>query len=178
MKKIMIVAAAALWGTVAFSVESGNIVGYQDVSKGAVKQPMFGFTFTPVSGASTIKLGAIKASGMQGGKDYIQVINPTTLATSAQYTYYSLAQAQQAAADSAEELVEEGEYDNYEEAYADELSTYSARVGWWTGAPGYSTRADNVIVEAGDAFLGLSSAAHALTFNFKSVLALTPIAAE
>jgi len=46
MKKIMFAAAVAA-GMVAFgdAIESNNIVGYQDVSKGAVKQPLFGFTF-------------------------------------------------------------------------------------------------------------------------------------
>ena len=160
----------ALWGTVAFSVESANIVGYQDVSKGAVKQPLFGFTFTPVSGASTVKLGSITASGMVGGLDSIQVINPTTLASSAVYTYYSDAQAREEAADEAG--ASEGE--DFDEVY-DELKEL---VGWWNANAFGTVSADDVVVEAGDAFLVLSPDANALTFNFKSVLDLTPVAAE
>ena len=97
MKKVMFAAAVAA-GMVAFgeAIQSANIVGYQDVSKGAVKQPLFGFTFTPVSGATTVKLGAVTAKGMEGGNDIIQVINPTTLGTSARYTYYSDTQARAA----------------------------------------------------------------------------------
>ena len=36
--------------------------------------------------------------------------------------------------------------------------------------------ADNVVVKPGDAFLGLSADANALTFNFKSALDVTPVA--
>ena len=177
MKKIMIVAAAALWGTVAFSVESGNIVGYQDVSKGAVKQPLLGFTFTPISGASTIKLGSVKASGMEGGRDVIQILNPTTLATSSAYTYYSDAQARAEAAEEAEGETGATSGDEYDEVYAEVYDELKELVGWWDGGLGV-TSADDVVVEAGDAFLVLSDNANALTFNFKSVLDLTPVAAE
>ena len=103
MKKLMIAAAVAATAGIAGAIESANIVGYQDVSKGAVAKPMFGFTFVPVDGSTSVKLGSVTVSGMRGGYDYIQVINPTTLGTDARYTYYSLAQAQAAAADSAQE---------------------------------------------------------------------------
>ena len=181
MKKIMFAAAVAAIGT-AFAVESGNIVGYQDVSKGAVKQPLFGFTFTPISGASTIKLGSVTASGMEGGRDTISVINPTTLGTTAQYTYYSDAQARADAAEEAAGVAEEAtgetsgaEYDaEYATAYEETYEELKELIGWWSGGLG-NTSADEVVVEAGDAFLVLSPAANALTFNFKSVLDLTPI---
>ena len=45
MKKIMIVAAAALWGTVAFSVESGNVVGYTTKAVTAGKYYLIGTQF-------------------------------------------------------------------------------------------------------------------------------------
>lgn len=159
------------------AIESANIVGYQDISKGAVAKPMFGFTFVPTDGSTSVKLGSVTVTGMRGGLDYLQVINPTTLGADAQYTYYSAAQAAADAADSAEELVEEGEYDDYDEAYADEFATYSARVGWWNGAPGgkSSARSDNVIVNPGDAFLVYGNASRPHTFNIKGVLDLTPI---
>ena len=165
MKKIMFAAAVAASMIAIAEVESG-IVGYQDVSKGAVKQPLFGFTFTPVSGASTIKLGSVTVKGMVGGSDSIQVINPTTLASDAVYTYYSDAQAQ---AEAAEEAA--GDPEVYEEVYAE----LSELVGWWVNGKIGTVSADNVVVEAGDAFLVLSPDANALTFNFKSVLDLTPI---
>ena len=161
----MFTAAAALCATVGLAIESANIVGYQDVSKGAVAKPMFGFTFVPVDGSTSVKLGDVTVSGMRGGADYIQVINPTTLSTDALYTYYSLTQAQSDAADSAEELVEEGDYDTYEEAYADEYATFSAMVGWWNGAPGRSTRSDDVYIPVGSGFLGLGNASRPMTFT-------------
>ena len=61
MKKIMIVAAAALWGTVAFSVESGNIVGYQSkATKGSFYFTFVVPTFKTVDTNATLNLGDIK----------------------------------------------------------------------------------------------------------------------
>ena len=156
MKKLMITGAAALCAAVGFAIESQNIVGYQDVDKGAVKQPMFGFTFTPVSGASTIKLGSVTASGMEGGRDIIQVINPTTLGTSASYTYYSDAQAQAEATEEAD-----GDPEAYEEVYAE----LSELVGWWVGGKFGKESADNVDVAVGSGFLGLSPDANDIAFK-------------
>ena len=181
MKKLMFaLVAAGAAAVMADGIESANIVGYQGVSKGSVAQPMFGFTFVPVDGATSNKLGDVTVSGMKGGNDYIQVINSTTLGLDARYTYYSAAQAEAEAADSAEELVEEGEYESYEEAYADEYPTFAAKIGWWNGTPGgkSSVRSENIVVNEGDAFLVSGNASRPLTFNFKSVTDLTPIAAE
>lgn len=177
MKKLMFAASAALIATVGLGVESANIVGYQAVSKGAVKQPMFGFTFTPVSGAvtnSTIKLGSVTASGMES-TDRIQVINPTTLASSAVYTYYSDALARAEAADEAEGETGATEGEEYEEVYAEVYAELKENVGWWVAGKFGTESADDVVVNPGDAFLGLSPTANPLTFNFKSVLDLTPV---
>ena len=139
-------------------------MGYQDVSKGAVKQPMFGFTFTPIGGAATIKLGTVTATGMQGGRDFIQVINPTTLAASAQYTYYSDAQAQADAAEEAE-IRHDDDGDDYDEAYAEEYAANKAKIGWWTGTVGKSSSADNVDVAVGSGFLGFSAASRNIAYT-------------
>ena len=155
----------ALWGTVAFSVESGNIVGYQDVSKGAVKQPLFGFTFTPVSGASTVKLGAITASGMEGGRDVIQILNPTTLATSSAYTYYSDAQARAEAAEEAEGETGATSGEEYDEVYAEVYDELKELVGWWVNGAFGVTSANNVDVAVGSGFLGLSDNANNISFT-------------
>ena len=166
MKKLMFaLVAAGAAAVMGDAIESANIVGYQGVSKGSVAQPMFGFTFVPVDGATSNKLGDVAVNGMRGGTDFIQVINPTTLAQDAQYTYYSAAQAENAARTSAEELVEEGEYDTFEEAYADEYPRFAARIGWWTGTVGSSSRADDVYVAVGSGFLGLGNASRPMTFN-------------
>ena len=142
-----------------------------------MKQPLFGFTFTPVTGAATIKLGSVTVKGMEGGLDTIQVINPTTLGTTAQYTYYSDAQARAEAAEEAEGETGATEGEEYEEVYNEVYAELAELVGWWNGALGV-TSADNVVVNPGDAFLVLSPAANALTFNFKSVLDLTPVVEE
>ena len=150
-------------------------MGYQDVDKGAVKQPMFGFTFTPVGGASTIKLGSITASGMEGGLDVIQVINPTTLGATTSYTYYSDAQARAEAAEEAEDETGATSGEEYEEVYAEVYNELKDLIGWWVNGKMGTESAADVVVNPGDAFLGLSPAANALTFNFKSVLDLTPV---
>ena len=64
----------------------------------------------------------------------------------------------------------EGDSEVYEEVYAE----LSELIGWWAGRLG-GTSADNVVVKPGDAFLGLSADANALTFNFKGALDVTPV---
>ena len=165
MKKLMFAAAAAFCGTV-FGLESANVVGYQDIETTAVKSPMFGFTFMPVGGGDTVLLGSVKALGMNGGRDTVQVINPETLAPDAQYTYYS---DEQARAEAMEEA--EGDPEAFEEVY-EELKEL---VGWWVAGALGRTPAGDVVVGAGKAFLGLSPDRNNLTFNFKSALDITPV---
>ena len=131
-------------------------------SAGAVRSPIFA-NFLP----SDCYLKDILVSGMVGGNDSIQVINPTTLATDAAYTYYSDEQAQAEAMEEAE-----GDEEAFEEVYAE----LKELVGWWVNGKLGKESADDVVVKAGQAFLGLSKDANAMTFKFKSVLDLTPIA--
>jgi len=142
-------------------------------SPGAVKQPIVA-NFLP----ARMYLKDILVSGMDGGRDIIQVINPTTLGADALYTYYSDAQARAEAAEEAEDEAGASSGEDYEEAFAEVYAELKEQVGWWVGQRVGGTSADNVIVNPGDAFLVLSPAANALTFNFKSVLDLTPIASE
>lgn len=162
MKKLMIAAAAAACGSV-FALESANIVGYGTVQTEAVKQRMFGFTFVPVAGGDSVKLGSVKATGMAGGADMIQVINPTTLGTSAQYTYYSDAQAK---AEAMEES--EGDPEVYEEVYAE----LKELVGWWAGRLG-GTSANDVDIDVGSGFLGLSADKNNISFECAGSVPLT-----
>ena len=148
-------------------------MGYQDVSKGAVKQPLFGFTFTPVTGAATIKLGSVTVKGMEGGLDRIQVINPTTLASDAVYTYYSDAQARAEAAEEAEGETGTTEGEEYEEVFAEVYDELKGNVGWWAGAVG-GTSADNVDVAVGSGFLGLSPSANNIAFTCSGEAPTTP----
>ena len=163
MKKLMIAASAALCATVGFSLESANVVGYGNVQTEAVKQRMFGFTFVPVAGGDSVKLGSVKATGMAGGADMIQVINPTTLGTSAQYTYYSDAQAK---AEAMEES--EGDPEVYEEVYAE----LKELIGWWAGRLG-GTSANDVDIDVGSGFLGLSADKNNISFECAGSVPLT-----
>ena len=127
---------------------------------------MFGFTFMPVGGGDTVLLGSVKALGMNGGRDTVQVINPETLAPDAQYTYYS---DEQARAEAMEEA--EGDPEAFEEVY-EELKEL---VGWWVAGALGRTSASEVVVKAGQGFLGYSPEKNNLTFSFKGALDLTPI---
>ena len=166
MKKLMFaLVAAGAAAVMGDAIESQNIVGYQDVSKGAVKQPMFGFTFTPVSGAATVKLGAVTAKGMIGGSDIIQVINPTTLGMTTAYTYYSDAQARAEAAEEAEGETGATSGEDYDEVYAEVYDELKELVGWWVGAALGGTSADDVDIAVGSGFLGLSDTANNISFT-------------
>ena len=158
MKKLMIAASAALCATVGFSdVTSANIVGYQNNETTDVKYPLFCFTFTPIAGGNTIKLGDIVASG-NSASDRIQVINPTTLGSDVAYGYYSKANAE---ADAWEEAEEDPE------VYEEILPDFLCDVGWWIG--GHVGKAadfaNNVDVTVGSGFLGLSPSCNNITFT-------------
>ena len=158
MKKLMIAASAALCATVGFSdVTSANIVGYQNNETTEVQYPLFCFTFTPIAGGNTIKLGDIVASG-NNAKDRIQVINPTTLGADVQYGYYSKANAE---ADAWEEAEEDPE------VYEEILPDFLCDVGWWIGGQvgTKGKEANNVDVTVGSGFLGLSVDCNNITFT-------------
>lgn len=99
MKKLMIAAAAALWATVGLSIESANVVGYQNQDV-ASKNTLVLNTFTSVSGAG-MTLGDITANsfndedgdydvwdwtGFTPFNDFIQTMNTIGKFTG-KYTY-------------------------------------------------------------------------------------------
>jgi hypothetical protein len=132
-----------------------NVVGYQAVKTDSTLSPSIGATFLPFSGANSYKLGDITVSGMTAGNDIIQVLDPETTTTSAQYTYFSKAEADQMAI---EEGGAAGDYDDF--------------VGWWdnTNLFGDGGQAGDVPVAAGEAFLGLFSTRANIKFNFPKAL--------
>ena len=85
MKKLMIAASAALCATVGFGLESANVVGYTEFASATKKQPSFGACFMPLDGATSYKLKDLVPSDFDPDADVVQLINPSTLATDAQY---------------------------------------------------------------------------------------------
>ena len=149
MKKIMFGLAAAA-AIAAFGVESANIVGYNTYQTDEARQPSFGACFVPVSGASTYKLGDLKPADFDVDNDFIQIINPTTLASDAQYVYMSKEIADAAA-----------------EADGEEPGAYDALIGWWNpdiGVGEDGASADNVDINVGQAFLGLFDSGNDIGF--------------
>ena len=136
-----------------------SVVGYHGRATETVKYPFFGGTFVPVSGAETYSINDIKPSGnINGDEDTIQLVNPLTLGTLAQYKYCSLEFARWCASEDGEE---EDAYDFW--------------VGWYKAIPGLSFgddkfRAVGVTVNPGDAFLGLFNSGENIKFNFPGSL--------
>ena len=153
MKKLMIAATAALCATVGFAdVESANIVGYTTYGTQAKRQPSFGASFLPMSGAKTYKLGDLKPADFDVDNDAIAIINPSTLGTDAMYVYMSKEIADAAA-----------------EADGEEPGAYDELVGWWDAFIGVGEdggKADDVDVAPGASYLGLFDSGNDIQFNF------------
>ena len=78
MKKLMIVAMAALWGTVGFAdVESSNVVGYTTVALKARTQDIMGAPFVSVADKS-FSVQNLTIANPTDGVDWIKVYNPET----------------------------------------------------------------------------------------------------
>ena len=163
MKKLMIAAAAALCATVGMAnIESANIVGYTTYGTQAKRQPSFGASFLPMSGAKTYKLGDLKPADFDVDNDAIMVVNPSTLGTDAQYVYMSKEIADAAA-----------------EADGEEPGAYDELVGWWDAFIGVGedgAKADDVEINVGQAFLGLFDSGNDIGFTSSGDVPLTTTA--
>ena len=90
MKKMMTVAAAALWAAVGFAdgLTSDNVVGYATqatTSQSVMWTPMFNADLT--SSGTTFKLGDFKGVGMDITSDCIQFLDPDTLDSDVEAVY-------------------------------------------------------------------------------------------
>lgn len=125
-------------------ITSANVVGYQGLGYESAKKPLVGFTFVPVSGATTIKLGDVKATNMDPDTDAIQLLDPDTTANKGAYTYVS------------KEVAEDWE-----------LKPTEDYVGWWDlqkYGPGETSRND-VEVDIGRGFLLYNNKGHDIQFT-------------
>ena len=155
MKKL-IFAAAAVAGMGAFALESANVVGYTEFATETKKQPSFGACFMPLNGAMTYKLKDLVPTDFNVDDDMIQIINPETLGTDANYVYMSKEIADAAA-----------------EADGEAPGAYDELIGWWNPDVGVGEdggSAADVDVLPGMAFLGLFESGNNITFKFPAAL--------
>ena len=104
-------------------------------------------TFVPVSGAAQYRLGDVKVENMNCDDDTIQVLDPETLDAPYQYTYVTSEMAQAIY----QNLIDDGED-------PEDAKVVLEWVGWWDAAIGVGeddARADDVMIDNGNAFLGL-----------------------
>ena len=109
-----------------------------------------------MDGATSYKLKDLVPADFNVDEDTIQIINPSTLGTDAQYVYMS-----KEIADAAAE--EDGE----------EPGAYDELIGWWDPVVGVGedgASANDVDVAAGAAFLGLFKSGVNITFQFPAAL--------
>ena len=158
MKKL-IFAAAAVAGMGAFALESANVVGYTEFTTETKKQPSFGACFTPINGEATYKLKELIPTDFDPDSDIVQLVNPTTLGTDAQYVYMS-----KEIADAAAE--EDGEAPG----------AYDELVGWWDAGLGVGedgAAVGETPIKVGQAFLGLFESGNNIKFQSSGSVPLT-----
>ena len=154
--KNLIFAAAAVAGMGAFALESANVVGYTEFATETKMQPSFGACFMPLNGAMTYKLKDLVPTNFNVDDDMIQIINPETLGTDANYVYMSKEIADAAA-----------------EADGEAPGAYDELIGWWNPDVGVGEdggSAADVDVLPGMAFLGLFESGNNITFKFPAAL--------
>ena len=135
-----------------FGIESSNVVGYAPTSNGSAKAPIVGGQFFACNGGTTFNLADFKVPGtkewseedgewsceyMTPGTEFIRVLDTTSLADTARYTYIS------------EEFIIDNIGDLCEEENPD-ISEYAWAIGWWRCPLSGATPKYADIIEDGD----------------------------
>ena len=172
-----------------FGIESSNVVGYAPTSNGSAKAPIVGGQFFACNGGTTFNLAEFKVPGskewdegewaceyMNPRLEFIRVLNTSSLADVARYTYIS------------EEYIIDA-LDLVEEPNPD-ISEYAWAIGWWRyptsgTAPKYAEIIENgdttseyylgntaVPINAGYGFIGNFAAGKVRNVNFPSALSV------